>query len=46
MIENLHLMKRLSRPREFADAARFPASDASSFVTGAIYAVDGGCTAW
>jgi NAD(P)-dependent dehydrogenase (short-subunit alcohol dehydrogenase family) len=46
MIENLHPMKRLSQPREIAHAALFLASDESSFVTGAVYAVDGGWTAW
>ena len=38
-------MNRLGRPEELASAALFLASDESSFVTGAILAVDGGQTA-
>ena len=38
-------MNRLGRPEELANAALFLASDESSFVTGAILAVDGGQTA-
>lgn len=38
-------MNRLGRPEELAQAALFLASDESSFVTGAILAVDGGQTA-
>jgi meso-butanediol dehydrogenase/(S,S)-butanediol dehydrogenase/diacetyl reductase len=38
-------MKRLGRPEELAYAALFLASDETSFVTGAILAVDGGQTA-
>jgi NAD(P)-dependent dehydrogenase (short-subunit alcohol dehydrogenase family) len=36
---------RLARPREIVDAALFLASDESSFVNGATFAVDGGTTA-
>jgi 2-keto-3-deoxy-L-fuconate dehydrogenase len=39
-----HTMKRMGQPEEIASMALYLASDASSFVTGAALAVDGGYT--
>ncbi len=41
-IESLHALKRIAVPEEIARAALYLASDASSFVTGTAFAVDGG----
>ena len=40
------MLKRLGRPEEIASVAAFLASDASSYMTGAVVAADGGATAW
>ncbi|MCF8527738.1 MAG: SDR family oxidoreductase [Candidatus Nanopelagicales bacterium] len=41
-----HLVPRFGEADEVAEVACFLASDAASFVTGGIYAVDGGTLAW
>ena len=40
------LLKRFGRPEEMADVALFLATEASSYITGAIIVADGGATAW
>ena len=44
-IESATPLRRLGRPEDIADAVLYLASDASSYVTGQILAVDGGLTA-
>jgi len=41
-VASLHALKRIAHPGEIAQAALFLASDASSFITGTAFSVDGG----
>lgn len=45
-VEQSHLLNRLGRPEELANAVVFMLSDASSFITGAVIPVDGGQSAF
>ena len=45
-LEGLHMMRRLGRPEEIANAVLYLAGDESSFITGAAHVVDGGYTAF
>jgi NAD(P)-dependent dehydrogenase (short-subunit alcohol dehydrogenase family) len=45
-IEGMVPMGRLGEPREIAPLALYLASDASSFMTGAVVVIDGGYTLW
>ena len=40
-VENMHPLRRMAKPREIAEVVAFLASDRASFVTGAVYVVDG-----
>ena len=39
-------LNRMAQPAEIADLIVFVASDSSSFITGAVYPLDGGWTTW
>ena len=44
-MESVYPLKRIATPEEIAETAAFLASDKASFVTGAVWSVDGGLTA-
>ena len=46
MLTGAQLIPRLGRPEEIAKLACFLASDDASFITGAVYVIDGGALAW
>jgi NAD(P)-dependent dehydrogenase (short-subunit alcohol dehydrogenase family) len=43
-IKAMHPLRRMAKPREIAEVVAFLASERASFVTGAVYVVDGGLT--
>lgn len=43
-VENMHPLRRMAQPKEIAEVVAFLASERASFVTGAVYVVDGGLT--
>jgi NAD(P)-dependent dehydrogenase (short-subunit alcohol dehydrogenase family) len=43
-VEGMHPLSRMARPSEIAEVVAFLASDRASFITGAVYVIDGGLT--
>jgi NAD(P)-dependent dehydrogenase (short-subunit alcohol dehydrogenase family) len=45
-LTNWHLISRLGEPKDIASLVCFLASKEASFITGAVWLIDGGALAW